>query len=130
MSKQLCEADNLSCEKFITEKEIVSAVKDLPNNKSPGSNRFPIEFYKFLWPQIKEIAVGSILYGLDHGELSLDQRQGVLSLIQKKDKDIQRLKNWHHISLLKADYKIIAKILAKRLQNVLPHIIRVDNQDT
>ncbi len=36
------------------------------------------------------------------------------------------LKNWQPITLLNCDYKIIAKVMAIRLQKVLPFIINVD----
>ena len=39
-------------EKEITEDEIKKAIKNSPNNKSPGSDGFPIEFYKVFWNQI------------------------------------------------------------------------------
>ena len=48
---------------------------------------------------------------------------GVISLIPKKDKDKNYLKNWRPISLLNNDYKIAAKVLALRLEKVLPTII-------
>ena len=36
------------------------------------------------------------------------------------------MKNWRPISLLNSDYKILAKLLAKRLQNVISNIINTD----
>ena len=47
----------------------------------------------------------------------------VISLIPKKDKDKNYLKNWRPISLLNNDYKIAAIALALRLEKVLPTII-------
>jgi hypothetical protein len=47
-------------------------------------------------------------------------------LVPKKDKEIRLLKNWHLISLLNADSKITAKVLANRMQKVIPYIINHD----
>jgi len=66
------------------------------------------------------------MYGIEKGELSIEQKRGVLALIPKKDKYIRKQKNWRPISLLNSDYKLIAKILAKCLQKVLPFIISPD----
>lgn len=55
--------------------------------------------------------------------LSVTQNPGVISLIPKKDKDKNHLKNWRPMSLLNNDYKIATKAIALRLEKVLPTII-------
>jgi hypothetical protein len=59
-------------------------------------------------------------------KLSIDQRRGIINLIPKKNKDPRFLKNWRPISLLNTDYKIITKVLASRLKDVLPTVINPD----
>jgi hypothetical protein len=110
----------------ILENEIAIAVKELPNNKSPGSDGLPINFYKAFWPKIKDLVCNSIWQSIDEHKMSIEQRRGILSLIPKKGKDIRHLKNWRPISLLNSDYKIFAKVIAIRLQKVLQYIISTD----
>ena len=93
------------------------------NNKTPGSDGFTIEFYRFFWPAIGPIMVDSFNYAFKNGEMSISQKRGIISLIPKKDKDKKYLKNWRPISLLNNDYKIVTKALALRLEKVLPTII-------
>ena len=57
------------------------------------------------------------------GELSNSQKQSLITLIEKKGKDKRLVKKWLPISLINVDAKIISKFLAKRLENVLPHLI-------
>ena len=93
------------------------------NNKTPGSDGFTIEFYRFFWNAISPIMVDCINYAFENGEMSISQKRGIISLIPKKDKDKKYLKNWRPISLLNNDYKIVTKALALRLEKVLPAII-------
>ena len=67
--------------------------------------------------------VDSFNYAYEHGHLSISQRLGIISLIPKKNKDLQYLKNWRPISLLNNDYKISTKAIAIRMKRVLPKII-------
>ena len=58
--------------------------------------------------------------------MTFSQRTAVISLLHKKG-DETSLKNYRPISLTNTDYKIIAFIFAKRLQNILTGIIN-ENQ--
>ena len=49
-------------------------------------------------------------------------QQAIITLIQEKG-DLNKLKYWRPISLLCLDYKILTKILANRLKNILQTII-------
>ena len=84
----------------------------MANDKTPGLDGFTTNFYKFFWPDIREILHASYICSFAEGELSSEQRIGVLSLIPKKDKDLRYLKSWRPVSLLATDYKILAKTLA------------------
>ena len=123
---QLEEEKKQLIEREITLEECAKALRSLSNNKSPGSDGFTTEFYKFFWPDIKNIVFDSIKYALYTNELSIDQKRGVIILIPKKGKDSRLLKNWRPISLLNTDYKIIAKTLADRLQTVVADLVHSD----
>lgn len=67
-----------------------------------------------------------LLDSIDKGCLPSTFRQSYISLILKKDKDQLDCGSYRPISLLNVDVKILAKILAKRLESVLPVIIYND----
>ena len=66
------------------------------------------------------------LYSLEQGFMSSSQRNGIITLLPKKDKDPLLVKNYRPISLLNTDYKIIAKVMANRLKLCLHQIIQDD----
>ena len=67
--------------------------------------------------------VDSFNYGFENGLLTISQRLAISSLIPKKDKNLQYLKNWRPVSLLNNDYKIAAEAIALRMEKVLPKIV-------
>ena len=95
-------------------------------NKSPGTDGITVEFYRYFWNEIRKLVFDSINNAFKDKILSCEQKRGVIRLIPKKDKDLTNVKNWRPISLLNTDYKIIAHILATRLQTVLPTVISKD----
>ena len=100
-----------SCEGLLNVNECINALKTMEANKSPGSDGFPAEFYKVLWSDLAPFLVNAINCSFQKGLLSVTQRQGIISLLPKKDKNPLFLKNWRPISLLNCDYKIASKAI-------------------
>ena len=105
------------------EDEVKNIIKNMKNNKTPGNDGIPIEFYKIFWNQIGVFLLRSLNEAFIKGELSITQKQSVITCIPKGDKPKQFLKNWRQISLLNVDYKILSGVLAKRMKMVLPSVI-------
>ena len=122
----LNEKQSKKCEGMLTEQECYQALRHMDNGKSPGSDGFTCEFYKFFWDYVKQNVVESINYGFEKGQLSICQRRGIITLAPKKDKPTNLLCNLRPISLLNTDYKIATKAIAKRLEAVLPLVINAD----
>ena len=103
-----------------------SALKTFQLNKTPGTDGLTAEFYLRFWTDISGPLIDCLNHGALLGELSISQRQGIISLIPKKNKDALLLKNWRPISFLNTDYKLATKCIAKRLEKVLPYLIDGD----
>ena len=93
----------------------------MQNNKSPRNDGLTKEFYETFWNEIKNPFMNSIMEAREKKKLSTSQRQTVIKIIEKKERDKQFIKNWRPISLLNVDYKIIAKALATRLNKLFPN---------
>ena len=59
-------------------------------------------------------------------QLITSQCQATITLIEKKAKDKQFLKNWRPISLINVDAKIASKVLASKMKNILSSIVKCD----
>ena len=64
-----------------------------------------MEFYTAFWEDL-ELLVDSLNYSYDYGELSNSQKQAIITLLEKKDKDKRKISNWRPISLINVDAKI------------------------
>ena len=95
----------------------------ISHNKTPGVYGLLVEFYLCFWNEISNPLVDCLNHRALLGELSISQRQGIISLIPKKNKVPLHLKNCRPISLLNIDYKLAMKCTAKRLEKVLLHLI-------
>ena len=120
---KLSQAQKDNIEGMITLEELKETLKNMKNDKSPGSDGFSVEFYKFFFQNIGVFLLRSINEGFTHGELSVTQKQGIITCIPKDNKDRRYLKNWRPISLLNISYKLASGVIANRLKLVLPEII-------
>ncbi len=123
---KLTDNEKETIDSMVTEQEILKALKASPNNKSPGEDGLPSEFYKVFWNNIKVHLVNCYKLAFENGKLGISQRRGIICLIPKKDKDPVILKNWRPISLLNQDYKLLAKSIAERIKACLKNIIHKD----
>lgn len=123
---KLSSEDSQTLEKDITVEELGATLLKLSNNRSPGSDGFPYEFFKVFWGEIKHFVHRSICEGLTKGELSITQRQGLITLVPKPSKPRNLISSWRPITLLNSTYKILAAAVANRLKKVLDSIIHPD----
>ena len=111
------------CDGKLTVDECYKSLQLFESNKSPGNDGLTVEFYRGFWNILGNLMVDCLNYSYDYGELSNSQKEAIITLIEKKDKDKRDLSNWRPISLINVDVKIGSKAIAKRLEKVLPNII-------
>ena len=117
-----------SLEGEITLEEAGKALQKMQNGKSPGSDGFGAEFFKFFWKKVGPFVVRALNDGFKDGEMSATQKEGLITCIPKADKPRDQIKNWRPISLLNVVYKIGSSCIADRIKTVLPDL--VDNDQT
>lgn len=123
---RLPDKEKNSIEGKLAYSEILSSLKRMSNNKSPGNDGFTVEFFKFFWIDIGIFLVKSINYSYIVGEMSITQKQGVITCIPKGNKDKSILKNWRPISLLNVAYKLASSTIAYRIKTKLGLVIHED----
>ena len=123
---KLAEDEKQSIESPLSKQEIYDVIKSMKINKTPGFDGLPIEFYLVFWPDICDLVMNSFNFSLQNGTMSVSQRNGVITLLPKKDKDHLLIKNYRPITLLNVDYKILAKCLANRIKRVIYGLIHPD----
>ena len=120
---KLKEEQKQACEGKILLEECELILETFSSNKAPGNDGIPIEFYGKLWPLISEPFIKCVNECFEKGEMSFSQKQAVITLVEKKGKDRTLLENWRPISLVNVDAKIMSKVIASRIKNVLPSIV-------
>ena len=94
----------------------------MENDKSPGNDGLPKEFYITFFDLIVDNLIQCYNCCFEEGELTASHKQAI-TLIQKPGKDATLIKSWRPISLLNVDLKLLSKILAKRIQYSLSRLI-------
>ena len=110
------------CDQIPTKPEIRNAVFDMKSGKSPGFDGLNSEFYQCFWSDIEDLFNSVMNYIYERQEMSFTQRLAIIDLIFKKGERTS-LKNYRPLSLTNTDYKIIAFVLARRLQTVIDKLI-------
>lgn len=113
--------NNILCAPFALE-EIISAVWSCEDNKSPGPDGFNFKFIKSFWALLRSEVCGMISEFSSHAKLPAGLLVCFISLIPKRDSP-QAISDYCPITLIGCLYKIISKLLARRLKEVLSSIV-------
>jgi hypothetical protein len=120
--KKLGPDDIADLAKNISVEEIVGAIKALNNEKAPGPDGFSVEFYKANISWICNDLFDLYSEAFTNGTLGQDINRGIIKLLPKEG-DKTFIRNWRPITLLNVSYKILAKVMALRLVNLLPKFV-------
>ena len=111
------------CEGKLTLQECLTALNQMPGNKSPGNDGLTKEFLLCFFRYIGSLLVESMNHSFEVGELSSSQKQTMIVLIGKKESDKKLIKNWRPVSLLNVDTTILSKALALRQKKVIGTLV-------
>ncbi|KAL5545374.1 hypothetical protein UlMin_005061, partial [Ulmus minor] len=104
------------------EEEIKKAVFEIDREKSPGPDGYTGAFFQDCWGILKNDMVKIFEEFHRNGKVCGNMNHTFLCLIPKK-LDVQQVKDFRPISLVSGLYKILAKLLANRLREVLEETI-------
>lgn len=107
------EIDLSSLELPFSHNEIDSVIKQLPCDKSPGTDGFSNEFMKKCWPIIKNYFY-NICNVFHSGDVCLQSINGSYITLVPKVEGPSRINNYRPISLLHSSVKLVTKLLANR----------------
>ncbi|GJU78052.1 RNA-directed DNA polymerase, eukaryota [Tanacetum coccineum] len=106
----------------VSEAEIRDAIWDCGSDKSPGPDGFTFAFYKDFWNVIKSDVMDFVHHFFNNGILPRGCNTSFITLIPKVPSPMV-ISDFRPISLIGAQYKIIAKVLANRLARVIDSVI-------
>jgi hypothetical protein len=111
----------LSCP--ILEEEVRTAILELHPKKAPGPDGFTGLFYRVAWDIIKDDVMKAIKMLEDEGSQGLHLLNNALMVLLPKSPEAASPADFRPISLVHSFGKLFTKILAKRLQPLMPGLV-------
>lgn len=109
-------------EAHVSEADIKAEFFALPPNKSPGPDGYTSEFFKKTWSVTGPSLIEAVQEFFTTGRLLSQWNNTAVTLVPKKP-NADKLSDFRPISCCNAIYKVISKILAQRLEQILPQWI-------
>lgn len=118
----ISESDSSMLTREVSKNEIHQALLSLPFGRSPSPGGLNAEFYCFFWEDVSEHLFSAIKFFFKKYFLLKSWGKTYISLIPKRSNP-KIVNDYHPISLCNVCYKTISKLVANRLQIVLPKLI-------
>ena len=106
----------------ISEDEVRKALRRMQPGKSPGKDGIPADLYRICAQAVAPVMAAVFTAIGEHGVLPHGFLDGVITVLFKKD-DALDPANYRPITLLGADYRVLARVLAQRLGPVLDRFL-------
>lgn len=123
---KLSPQERINLDNELSDVELSSSLMGMANNKTPGLDGLSADFYKVFWIHLKDIFGNAVRYMLEAGFLHETAKQGIISLLPKKDVNYLFLKNWRPLTILNVDYKIISRAISLRIKPKVNELVHVD----
>lgn len=123
---KMTESQKLSIEKPITSDEVAEAIKTLKINKRPGPDGFTALYYRTFTDIISPMLVEAFNDLLNNKSFRQESLLAIICMIPKPHSDDSLCTNYRPISMLNMDIKVLAKILAARLNMIIGTLVHRD----
>lgn len=113
-------------EQPITSEELIKALHSMPNNKSPGPDGLPAEFYKHFWDILSPFFNKLFAEIQTTSTIPTHMNTALITVFLKPNKDPTHPSSYRPLSLINTDLKIITKTLATRIETVMQSLMHPD----
>ena len=115
-------ANHAALESAFSPEDIRHAVFSLPRNKTAGPDGYSAEFFKSCWHIIGPEVVDAVTKFFNSGQM-LKQWNATTLILIPKIPNASSTSDFKPISLCNTMYKVISRLLAGRLQSLLPFFV-------
>jgi hypothetical protein len=116
------EDEVINLEKPCTREEILEVLKGFTKDKSPGTDGWTVEFFLHFFELVGHYFLNVVEETRLRGEVIRPINSNFLALIPKVNSP-NTFSNYRPIALCNLCYKIIAKVIAKRIRPILSHAL-------
>jgi len=120
---QITKDMNAKMTQELTLEKVTEAITSLPKSKAPGHDGLSTKFFQGNVEETIPMLLLTFRAMLSQGLTLEFINKGMITLIPKFG-DHSKLGNWRPITFLGSIYKILAKILARKIQVHLPFVIK------
>ena len=110
----------------ITEEELGEVIQKAKLHKAPGPDGLPAQFFKTYREELIPFLTQLFNSFGEEGSVTPSMTEAVITVIPKPGKDPTKCGSYRPIALLNLDAKLYSKILANRLENIIPDLIHPD----